>query len=171
VFGTNLTSLIPDEPQDAIVNRLTKLLIYLKDFDKKGNWDIYLKKDGSVDWAMITVSGQSQGGGMAAFIAKRCMVNRIITFSGGWDYSAVNKIANWYFQPSITPSDRWFGTYNIKEPTASVIAKTYKAMAIPENHIYPLSLDVRKGKRAHGEGIQNIAYKKIWIKLLGNSSL
>ena len=171
IFGTKPTSLIPDEPQDAIVNRLTKLLIYLKDFDRKGNWGIYLKNDGSLNWTMITVAGQSQGGGMAAFIAKRCLVNRIITFSGGWDHSSTGKIANWYFQPSITPPDNWFGTYNIKEPTASIIYETYKAMNIPENHIYPLNLKVRKGKRAHGEGIRNIAYKKIWIKLLGDGSL
>jgi len=171
VFGTKRTSLISDEPQDAIVNRLAKLLTYLKDFDKKGNWGIYLKNDGSINWTRITVSGQSQGGGMAAFIAKRCLVDKIITFSGGWDHSAKNKIANWYFQPSITPADRWFGTYHIQEPTAKIMEKTYKAMAIPENHIYRLNLEVRKGRRAHGEGIRNIAYKKMWIKILGNGGL
>ena len=32
---------------------------------------------------MITISGQFQGVGMAAFIAKKEKVKRIITFSGG----------------------------------------------------------------------------------------
>jgi len=43
VFGTNATPLITDEPQDAIVPRLTKLLVYLTKFDKKGNWEKYLE--------------------------------------------------------------------------------------------------------------------------------
>lgn len=34
-------------------------------------------------------------------------------------------------------------------------------MAIPENHIYPLNLEIRKGKRTHGEAIRNLVYKKI----------
>ncbi len=89
VFGTQLTSLIPDKPQDAIINRFTKLLLFLKENDKKGNWDLHLNGN-TPNWESITVSGQSQGGGIAAFIAKKIKVNRIITFSGGWDFSNVN---------------------------------------------------------------------------------
>lgn len=167
VFGTRTLPLIPDEPQDAIVHRLTKLLVYLNEFDKKGNWDVYLK-NGAPNWELITVTGQSQGGGMATFIAKRRLVNRVITFSGGWDYSEKNKIAKWYFNESTTPPNRWFGTYHQQEPTASIIDETYKAMAIPENHIYALNLEIRKGKRAHGEAIRNIVYKEKWIEIFGN---
>ena len=49
--------------------------------------------------------------------------------------------------------------------------KTYKAMAIPESRIYRLNLEVRKGRRAHGQGIRNISYRKMWIKILGDGSL
>jgi len=84
VFGTKLTSLIPDEPQDAIVNRLAKLLTYLKDFDKKGNWGIYLKDDGSINWTMITVSGQSQGGGMALIMSKNQLLKSWIKHIKQW---------------------------------------------------------------------------------------
>jgi hypothetical protein len=166
IYGENTTPLIPDEPQDAIMNRFTKLLIYLADSDKQRNWGMYLE-NGVPKWDQIALSGQSQGGGMAAFIAKRVLVARVITFSGGWDYSAKNKIADWYFQNSATPPDRWYGTYNIAEPAANTIAETYKAMAIPDNHIYPLKLDVRSGKLAHVEGIKNTAYVQQWIELLG----
>ncbi|WP_372755855.1 hypothetical protein [Labilibaculum sp.] len=170
VFGTKMTTLIPDEPQDAIVHRLTKLIMYLNKIDEKGNWDMYLE-NGSINWNIITVAGQSQGGGMAAFIAKRELVNRVITFSGGWDFSKKSKIAKWYFNTSITPPERWFGTYHSQEPRASVIDETYRAMDIPENHIYPLNLKIREGKRAHGEGIRNIIYKELWIEILGDGHI
>lgn len=166
IYGTNTTSLIPDEPQDAIMNRFTKLLVYLANFDKQGNWGMYLE-NGIPKWDQIVLSGQSQGGGMAAFIAKRVLVARVITFSGGWDFSGRSKIAGWYFQKSATPSERWYATYNIAERAAETIAETYKAMAIPDNHIYPLSLKVRTGRHAHGEGIRNTAYKPQWIEILG----
>ena len=35
----------------------------------------------------IVVTGQLQGGRMAAFIAQREIVARVITFSGGWDFA------------------------------------------------------------------------------------
>lgn len=169
IFGQNTTSVIADEPQDAIINRFVKLLTYLASTDKQGNWGKYLE-NGAPKWDQITVAGQSQGGGMAAFIAKRVLVGRVISFSGGWDYSGKNKIANWYFQNSTTPAERWYGTYNVAEPAAAKIAATYKAMAIPEDHIFALKLDVRPGRKAHGEGISNAAYKLQWIQLLGSGT-
>ena len=39
-------------------------------------------------------------------------------------------------------------------------------MGIPENQIFTLDLDIREGKKAHGEGIRNIVYKKLWLDLL-----
>lgn len=175
IFGTKLMSLIPDEPQDAIINRLVKLLTHLNEIDKAGNWSLYLK-DNKINWNIITVAGQSQGGGMAAFIAKKKIVNKIITFSGGWDFSERNssglqKIAKWYSNKSETPANRWFGIYHLKEPLAAIIDQTYKAMAIPENHIYSLDLPIREGKKAHGEGVRNVVYIDMWEKLLGDGRI
>ncbi|MEP3570329.1 MAG: hypothetical protein ABJN28_09440, partial [Flavobacteriaceae bacterium] len=169
VYGNTTFSLIDDEPYDAIVNRLTKLLIYLSKNDKKGNWNHYLE-DGAPKWEEIALAGQSQGGGMAAFIAKTHLVARVIDFSGGWDYSAKNKIADWYSKSSVTPINRWYGTYHVKEPMASTIFKTYKAMNIPEKNIYALDLEVPIGKRAHSNGVRNIGYADKWIALLGKGN-
>ena len=170
VFGTQTTTLIPDKPQDAIVPRFTKLLQYLVTYDPEGNWDVYL--DGNKPkWREITVTGQSQGGGMAAFIAKRVLVDKIITFSGGWDYAAKGVIADWYSYKSVTPLGKWYGFYHVKEPKAIDIEKSYKAMNIPNTHIYALQKPVREGKRAHGEGIRNTIYTKLWVDILGNEIL
>ncbi len=169
VYGDTTFTLINDEPYDAIVNRLTKLLVYLSEYDKKGNWGHYLE-NGKPKWEQIALAGQSQGGGMAAFIAKRKPVARVIDFSGGWDYSAKGRIADWYFTSSVTPQDRWYGTYHVEEPTATTIVETYKAMHIPERNIYAFDLEVPKGKRAHSNGVRNEVYRDQWIALLGKGN-
>ncbi|WP_372752934.1 hypothetical protein [Mariniflexile sp.] len=169
IYGNNEFSLIEDEPQDAIVNRLTKLLIYLFENDKAGNWGVYLEA-GEIKWSEIAVSGQSQGGGMAAFIAKKHLVARVVDFSGGWDFSAENEIAKWYFNESVTPMDRWYGTYHVTEPMAKTIHETYKAMNIAESHIYKFSHPVPEGKKGHSDGVRNIVYTKDWIELLGKGN-
>ncbi|WP_051941777.1 BPSS1187 family protein [Maribacter forsetii] len=169
VYGDTKFSLIEDMPYDAIVNRLTKLLVYLTENDKSGNWERYLK-NGEPNWNEIALAGQSQGGGMSAFIAKTHLVHRVIDFSGGWDYSAKNKIANWYFKNSKTPLDRYYGTYHVKEPTANVIIETYKAMEIPDGHVHAFDLEVPQGKRAHSNGVRNLGYKEQWVTLLGDGN-
>nr|WP_299073736.1 hypothetical protein [uncultured Allomuricauda sp.] len=169
VYGDTIFSLIDDKPYDAIVNRLTKLLIYLSKNDKEGNWGSYLE-NGKPKWQEIALAGQSQGGGMSAFIAKTHLVARVIDFSGGWDYSAKNKIADWYSKSSVTPIGRWYGTYHVREPMAATILKTYKAMNIPDKNIYALDLEVPVGKRAHSNGVRNIGYANEWIELLGKGN-
>jgi hypothetical protein len=171
IFGNNDFALIDDTPQDAIVNRLTKLLIYLSKNDKKGNWDSYLE-NGVPKWSEIAVSGQSQGGGMAAFIAQKHLVARVIDFSGGWDYATANKkkIANWYYNNSVTPVHRWYGTYHVTEHAAKIIKESYEAMGIPEKQIYPFSLAVPEGKKGHSDGVRNIGYLKQWVELLGKGN-
>lgn len=168
IYGNNSFPLITDESYDAIVNRFTKLLTYLSKNDKKANWDYYLE-NGEPKWSEIVISGQSQGGGMSAFIAKQHVVARVIDFSGGWDYSAKNVIAKWYSNASITPMDRWYGTYHVEEPLSATILESYKAMNIPENHIYGFNLEVPEGKKAHSDGVKNIRYKEQWIEMLGKA--
>lgn len=169
VYGDTTFSLIDDKPYDAIVNRLTKLLIYLSENDKKIDWNRYLK-NGKPNWEEIALAGQSQGGGMSAFIAKTHVVSRVIDFSGGWDYSAKNKIAKWYLKNNATPLNRWYGTYHVKEPMAATILKTYKVMQIPEENIFAFDLEFPDGKRAHSNGVRNISYINEWIQLLGKGN-
>lgn len=170
VFGDQLMTLIPDEPQDAIVNRLEKLLTHLASTDADGGWDAYLE-NGQPNWDIISVTGQSQGGGMAAFIAKKIEVNRVIDFSGGWDFSAPKTIAKWYYNDSVTPPERWYGTYHSQEPMAQTIDETYKAMGIPESQIYSLNKDVQEGRKAHSQGVRNINYSDMWATFFADGKL
>lgn len=169
IYGTNTFPLIKDESFDAIENRLIKLLLYLAENDKKGNWNSYIE-NGKPKWEQIALAGQSQGGGMAAFIAKEHVVARVIDFSGGWDFSAKGQIAKWYSNSSVTPLNRYYATYHKQEPQAAIIVATYKALGIPENHVYAFDLEVPEGKKAHSNGVSNAKYKDKWIELLGRGN-
>jgi hypothetical protein len=171
IFGNNVTPAIADTPADSIVNRLTKLLRYLSAADKTGRWGEYLG-GGEPLWSRVTVAGQSQGGGMAAFLAKKHAVARVIIFSGGWDnrgqWGPVRPadIAAWYSAPSVTPASLWYGTYHDQEENAAAIAQTYAALKIPRSHVIVFRRPVPPGK-AHGFGVYNPANAREWRTLLG----
>jgi hypothetical protein len=169
IYGDNVTGLIRDAPQDSIVNRFTKLLQHLVAADPSGQWAQYLDNDAPI-WNRIAVAGQSQGGGMAEFIAQRQEVGRVIAFSGGWDLSGPRKLASWYLGKNATPPERYYGTYNVAEPAANLLTRTYAALGIPAAQTLALNLPVRPGAEAHTEGIGNPAYRDAWDFVLGNGS-
>ncbi len=181
LFGEGTFAAIPDKPQDAIVNRFTKLLQYLVSHDPDGQWQHYLKGD-QPDWSQVAVAGQSQGGGMAELLAQKVEVARVISFSGGWDFSSQSpkvRIARWYGDPAVTPADRWYGTYHVKEPGAKVLKQTYEALKIPAAHIYALKQEpdfahwrnpkhLPKWVPYHTEGVNDKFYEPMWKVMLGD---
>ena len=101
IFGDNVTPMIKDAPAESIVNRLTKLLQFLDKHYPKEGWGSYLT-NGVLIWKRIAVAGFSQGAGMAAFIAKRQEVARVVLFSGPEDY--INSRSE--IQDELTPKDK-----------------------------------------------------------------
>lgn len=164
VWGEPLSGLIPDRGEDAIVPRLSQLLRYLAQHDPAGQWAQYL--DGPEPrWERLVLSGQSQGGGMAAFLAQSRRVAGVLVFSGGWDHGPDGRIAAWYGRPSATPLPRWQATYHVEEPMAATMAQIYRRLGLPDDHVHALSLPVR-GRAAHGEAIGNPDYLPLWRELL-----
>jgi hypothetical protein len=166
IFGGEGFSLIDDQPHDAIVYRLTRLLQQLKETRKDEHWEQYLNDDGSPRWERIAVAGQSQGGGHAAFIAKSKPVARVIMLSGGWDMSAPGQIADWYAKPSATPAERWYAAFHVEEPAARTMADISRALNVPAANVGVLDKPVR-GAKAHGEGLSNPDYLPWWKLALG----
>jgi hypothetical protein len=154
------------------------LLQYLSKYDESGNWSQYLEKGMTrPNWSKIAIAGQSQGGGMGQFIAQHENVYRVISFSGGWDYSnsADKMIAGWYFNKNLTPMENWFATYNINESAANSLKDICIALKIPSDHIFALDKPLGNAAAAsanpnpyHGDGIRNTAYQEIWITMLGS---
>lgn len=132
IFGDDVTSRIDDTPAESIVNRLVKLLIKLDHDHPSDGWGQYLAGD-APNWERIVVSGHSQGAGMAAYIAQRKVVARVVLFSSPWDYYGRDReIAPWVRDGNgVTPRDRWFGAYHERENTADLIAREYAALHVP----------------------------------------
>lgn len=172
LYGDNAFDAIPDQPYDAIVPRLTRLLEYLARTDPEGHWDRYL--DGArPDWTRIAVSGQSQGGGMAQYLGKRETLARVLSFSGGWDMATPERIASWYAMPAATAPERWYYAYHVMEPAADKLRRIGDALALPEGHVLALDLPLDAKARAsrqpgHGSAIGDAAYRDVWIRMLGS---
>ncbi|MBL8524698.1 MAG: hypothetical protein JNN20_13490 [Betaproteobacteria bacterium] len=136
LYGTNTINVIDDEPQDAIVPRLVWLLQYLDREYPAEKWGRYLDRTGKVVWSNVIVTGQSQGAGMAAYLAQEHTVARAVLFSSPWDsYGRPPTLAPWLSRTSATPLSRWYGGYHGKENTAALLGRAYAALRIPPANI------------------------------------
>jgi predicted esterase len=142
IYGDDVTGLIDDRPNESIVSRLTALLVALDRAHPAEGWSRYLS-DGKPDWTRIAVSGLSQGAGMAAYIAQRTGVARVILFSSPWDnYGRLRTLAPWVRRGhGATPAERWYAAYHRNENTADLIGRAYAALQIPHDHIHVFSLE------------------------------
>jgi predicted esterase len=175
IFGDDKAAVVDNSPAESIVNRLVKLLVYLSQHDDKDIWGSYII-DGQPDWSRIVVSGLSQGAGMAAYIAKKEEVARVVLFSSPWDFiGSSRELAPWISAPSATPPERWFAELHRRENTAPLIAHSYTALHIPTDHIRIFDLDLPVGYRGKGENPFHVSTIKVpeyapqWVFLFGHS--
>ena len=178
IFGDGAATVIDNPVNEAIVTRLVKLIRTLDKQHPDDKWGAYLGPDGLPDWSRIVIAGLSQGAGMAAYIAQRRAVARVVLFSSPWDYVgkiAARNLAPWISGPSLTPPQRWFAEYNAREDTAALIAQAYKRLHIPDANQRVFRLDLRPGVPAgadnpyHGDTQDNPAYAEDWQFLFGRS--
>lgn len=174
IYGNStLDPSIDNTRAEAIVERLYALLRWLDRNHPDENWARYYDQQGMI-WERIALAGQSQGAGMAAFIGKQKLVNRIILFSSPWDfYRGPNGriLAPWLAWPTTTPLDRWYAGYNRREATADLLTRAYAMLQIPPDHIRVFSEILPnavpgKGNPYHTQGIHNPVYKPDWIFFL-----
>ena len=95
---------------DAILPRLTRLLVYLRDTaDPAGGWGSYFVNpscnlDCRLNPLKIIISGHSQGGGHAGVIGKDYRVRRVVTFASPCDsLGTLGPVASWTLPPLTTP--------------------------------------------------------------------
>jgi hypothetical protein len=129
--GTDTTSLVSVTRANSIENRLIKLLQALHTQAPTEGWGAYLTNDGQPDWSRIRVAGHSQGGGHAAFIAKRYAVERAIYFSSPAD-AVAGQPAPWIQIAGVTPGARQAGFIHVRdELTALAVASVaWQAMGL-----------------------------------------
>lgn len=115
IEGKDLSSLIEVNKSNSIENRLQKLLAHLKKNFANENWGQYLNKNDEINWELLILSGQSQGGGHAPLMAKLHKVSRVIMFSAPKDWDRTNnKPAKWYGEGK-TPLKNYFAFNHIQD--------------------------------------------------------
>ncbi|WP_137898518.1 hypothetical protein [Sphingomonas sp. 2SG] len=159
---------------EAIANRLGDLLRYLQRTHPDAGWSEYLDAEGRPAWPRIILSGLSQGAGMAAFMAQRYPVSRVVLFSSPWDVTGPDqRPAPWLFAASATPPARWWAERHIRENTTRLIANAYDALRIPRDHILLFDGGLPPGKSPddgnpyHVSTVQLRQYVPQWRTMFG----
>lgn len=98
-------------PTHSILNRVTKLLLYLQKTYPGQNWGQYLL-NGKPNWPKIIISGHSQGGCIAGLIGKLYPIKKVIQFSA-IDFMNNGKIPD--YQKLTQNRDRYFGLTSMKD--------------------------------------------------------
>jgi hypothetical protein len=130
--GTDASPLIAVNAANSVQNRLTKALQYLHQQNPGDGWDQFLVT-GSPRWDLIRVSGLSQGGGMAGYLAKQKMVDRACFFSAPADWDVLGaRPAAWVLAPGLTPAARVFGFNSQLDPVVFYprILRTWTAFGL-----------------------------------------
>jgi hypothetical protein len=78
---------------NSLINRLTKLLVYLHKTRPTQGWGQYLV-NGTPNWTKIIVAGHSQGGAIAGVMGRYYPVKKVIMISM-MDYLASGQIPDW----------------------------------------------------------------------------
>lgn len=112
VSGTDSTEALEVDRANSIENRLQKLLQFLAEEFPAEAWDQFFDGE-EIMWEKVVISGHSQGGGHAGFMAKDRTLARVIMFASPNDFDAVNNTAaNWLADPSLTPDSVYYAFGN-----------------------------------------------------------
>jgi hypothetical protein len=95
---------------NSIENRLVMALRYISRTYPNEHWSQFLDRSGGVAWDRTILSGQSQGGGHACFMAMKLhKVARVLMFGSPKDFNVYyNKPGAWFSEGSATPLNRFF---------------------------------------------------------------
>ena len=130
--GTDASPLVSIDAADSVQNRLIKALRYLDQQLPGDGWGQFLD-NGDVRWDLVRVSGLSQGGGMAGYIAKQKLVDRACFFSSPADWDTVGgQPARWVVAAGVTPAARIYGFDSQLDPVVVYprILRTWTALGL-----------------------------------------
>jgi len=129
--GVPRSPIDPVGPSDAILNRLTKLLLYLDARFPGEGWGAFLS-GGVPVWPSIVMAGHSQGAGEAAAIGKVVPLARVAQFSGTVDAVATSRgtvaPATWVGVPGLTPPSAHYGFDHTRDEFFAKIVVDWTAL-------------------------------------------
>lgn len=182
-------------PADSITHRLVALLDYEAKTAPNEGWSAFVA-NGQPAYEKIAFAGHSQGGGHAAFIAKKHQVARVLMFSSVCDALEQNGklVAASWVNDHVTPIERYWGFDHVKDKFATHIEKTWPAMGMEKtglrtsvdgaaapyggSHQLTTAIPEKDGQNAHTcvvtDGLTpkgadgTPAFKPVWRVMLNN---
>ncbi|QEC66794.1 hypothetical protein FRZ67_05560 [Panacibacter ginsenosidivorans] len=107
-FGTPVSDSVNVDSLNSIVNRITKLVIYLAKTRPAEGWNNFLDHD-KIIWERVTLAGHSQGAGHVSYIGHAFKVHKVIMLSGPQDFlSNYDMPAPWLSADSKTPYSSFY---------------------------------------------------------------
>lgn len=133
ISGVDQSPLLNITPANSITNRLIKLLQYLQRSAPDEGWGQFLDSNGQPQWARISASGHSQGGGHAALLGKQVALARVCSFSAPADSLLINQqrvTAPWLSQPGATPATAYYGLAHQQEDGFDQITQNWRELGM-----------------------------------------
>ena len=128
--GRARSGLLDLPPQDCILNRVQKVLIWLARQHPEQGWSAFLSGD-EARWDRVAVAGHSQGGGHAAIMGKQLPLERVVMLSAPADCVASGEEpAPWLRPPGATPCDNYFGFSHLRDPAIGRILSAWEALGL-----------------------------------------
>jgi hypothetical protein len=118
VSGVDRSPHVEVDRPNSIEARLLALVRLLAQRHPTEGWGSFIDAD-TLRWPSIVVSGLSQGGGHAAYIAKQRLVARVVMFGAPAD-GLGGQAAPW-MSLGATPPDRYFGLAHVRDPFTSIV--------------------------------------------------
>src|SRR6201989_3174024 len=107
-FGTPVSDSVNVDSLNSIINRITKLVIYLAKTRPEEGWNNFLDHD-QIIWERVTLAGHSQGAGHVSYIGHAFKVHKVIMLSGPQDFLAnFDMPAPWLSASSKTPYSSFY---------------------------------------------------------------
>ncbi|HXW33482.1 MAG TPA: hypothetical protein VEJ87_02815, partial [Acidimicrobiales bacterium] len=129
--GMDPSALSSLSPLDGVEHRLVTLLEYLAQRFPAEGWNRFVS-GGQPVYRLIVLTGHSQGGGEAAFIATERTVSGVVTLSSPPDTNNLHQAAPWLATVSTgkTPLDRYYAFVHLGDPFYPRITADWTSMGL-----------------------------------------
>ena len=127
--GRDRAGLLNLPPQDSILNRLRKLLLWLAEQQTAHGWGAFCYRS-EPRWDRLSAAGHSQGGGHAAIFGKHLPLERVVMLSAPADCVEGKAPAPWLARVGATAAERYFGFAHLRDPAIDRILAGWQALGL-----------------------------------------